>query len=202
MHLDLICLLFLSDCSLIIAMLKQLAGSPKIYSSRWGWGGKDEEVENGQPGGFRAAAKEGYRAARAGGWHCSGPFILMALPSWRWDDSLKVTSWQSSYSLMKNCPTIFTKIWWTNVRSIMLVRICWQEDTNSTLSKIQTMKLNTWSLSLLSFLFVAALMRWNSETLSSYQTWRLFVNALRMFHGLSPRTVKDRDFDSSDKWQE
>ena len=68
MHLDLICLLFLSDCSLIIAMLKQLARSPKICSSRWGWGGKDEEVGNRQPEGLGTAAKEDSRAARAGGW--------------------------------------------------------------------------------------------------------------------------------------
>lgn len=108
MHLDLICLLFLSDCSLIIAMLKQLTGSPKIYSSRWGWGGKDEEVENGQPGGFWAAAKEGYRAARAGGWHCPGPFILMALPPkdgmtvWKWLPGSPVTVfWKTAQAFLQ-----------------------------------------------------------------------------------------------------
>ena len=84
MHLDLICLLFLSDCSLIIAMLKQLTRSPKICSSRWGWGGKDEEVGNGQPEGLGTATKEDSRAARAGGWHlfwafyCYG-FILLKM---------------------------------------------------------------------------------------------------------------------------
>lgn len=84
MHLDLICLLFLSDCSLIIAMLKQLARSPKICSSRWGWGGKDEEVGNRQPEGLGTAAKEDSRAARAGGWHLfwafySYGFILLKM---------------------------------------------------------------------------------------------------------------------------
>ena len=68
MHLDLICLLFLRDCSLIIAMLKQLTRSPKTFSIRCGWGGKDEEVENGQPEGLGTAAKEGSRAAGPGGW--------------------------------------------------------------------------------------------------------------------------------------
>lgn len=84
MHLDLICLLFLSDCSLIIAMLKQLARSPKICSSRWGWGGKDEEVGNRQPEGLGTAAKEDSRAARAGGRHLfwafhSYGFILLKM---------------------------------------------------------------------------------------------------------------------------
>lgn len=53
MHLGLICLLFLSDCSLIIAMLKQLALSPKIRCSGWGEAG----VEDRQPGAWGTAVR-------------------------------------------------------------------------------------------------------------------------------------------------
>lgn len=109
MHLDLICLLFLSDCSLIIAMLKQLARSPKIISRRWG---KDEDVKNRQPGrlGYSWLRRSVPVRLRGGNGICPGPFILMALPSKGWDDSPKGASLQSIYSLLKNHMIIFIKM--------------------------------------------------------------------------------------------
>lgn len=80
MHLDLICLFFLSDCSLIIAMLNNSLGLQKYAPVGGGWGGKDEEVGNGQPEGLGTAAKEDSRLPGPGDGICSGPLLLWLYP--------------------------------------------------------------------------------------------------------------------------
>lgn len=100
-------MLFLSDCSLIIAMLKQLVQAPKICSSRL-W--KDEEVNELGSLGYSCPRSVPVLVGQEVAFALGLLLSWLHLPKDRMTSCLKVISWQSIYSLLKSCKIIFMKL--------------------------------------------------------------------------------------------